>query len=286
MDFVPDFRFPPADEDTALWFMFDEGRLLTIVSGDSHRIPATDELPGGGFFPAQGLPLGRLDGRFCMAGTWPRDAPLPEGSALTDLRALFGSLEERLIWVAAVGNQLEFWNRSHQYCGRCGQRTEDKADERAKRCPDCGLVNYPRLSPAVIVAVIRDDQILLARNKRFRAPFFSVLAGFVEPGETLEACVEREIYEEVGIRVGNLRYFGSQPWPFPDSLMVAFTADYRDGEITVDNSEIAEAAWFTRDALPQVPPKISIAGQLIDWFVNVNHEGHEVHEEKLKSKRL
>lgn len=283
MDFVPDFRLPATDEDASLWFMFDEGRLLTIVSDDVHRIPAAAELPGDCFSPAQGLPLGRLDGRFCMAGTWPRDAPLPEWAALTDLRALFGSLEERLIWVAALGNQLEFWNRNHQYCGRCGQRTEDKADERAKCCKGCGLVNYPRLSPAVIVAVIRGDQILLARNKRFRAPFFSVLAGFVEPGETLEACVEREIFEEVGVRVGNIRYFGSQPWPFPDSLMVAFTADWCGGEITVDNAEIVEAAWYSREALPRIPPRISIAGQLIDWFADLNHEGHEVHEEKLKS---
>lgn len=266
MDFVPDFRVTPADEDTALWFMFDEGRLLTIVSNDGHRIPAAADLAGNGLCTAQGLPLGRLDDRFCMAGAWPGNTPLPEGAALTDLRALFGSLEDRAIWVAALGNQLLSWNRSHQYCGRCGQRTEDKSDERAKCCPACGLVNYPRLSPAVIVAVIRDDQILLARNKRFRAPFFSVLAGFVEPGETLEACVAREIFEEVGIRVSNIRYFGSQPWPFPDSLMVAFTADYCGGEITVDNAEIVEAAWYPREALPRIPPRISIARQLIDWF--------------------
>ncbi|MCK4988071.1 MAG: NAD(+) diphosphatase, partial [Desulfobacterales bacterium] len=165
-------------------------------------------------------------------------------------------------------NQLVDWGRTHQYCGVCGRPTEDKTDERAKICPQCGLVNYPRLSPAIIVAVLKNNQILLARNKRFKLPFYSVLAGFVEPGETLEQCVQREIREEVGLTVKNIRYFGSQPWPFPNSLMIAFIADYADGEITVDGSEIIDAAWFSKDKLPQIPPSISIARQLIDWFTN------------------
>ena len=149
---------------------------------------------------------------------------------------------------------------------------EDMPDERAKRCPACGLVNYPRLSPAVIVAVIKGDQILLARNKRFRAPFYSVLAGFVEPGETLEQCVQREIHEEVGLSVKNIRYFGSQPWPFPNSLMIGFVADYAGGEIAVDNSELMEAGWFSAESLPVLPSPISIAWQLIDWFAKTQNE--------------
>jgi NAD+ diphosphatase len=160
------------------------------------------------------------------------------------------------------------WNQTHRYCGRCGKLTEDKTDERAKTCPECGMINYPRLSPAIIVAVLKNDRILLGRNKRFRLPFYSVLAGFVEPGETLEECVSREIREEVSITVKNIRYFGSQPWPFPDSLMIAFIADYAGGEISTDGSEIIDAAWFAKDNLPKIPPKISIARQLIDWFVH------------------
>jgi NAD+ diphosphatase len=139
-------------------------------------------------------------------------------------------------------------------------------------CPQCGLINYPRLSPAVIVAVLKNNKILLGRNKRFKLPFYSVLAGFVEPGETLEQCVKREIHEEVGITVKNIRYFGSQPWPFPDSLMIAFTADYAGGDIHLDGSEIIDAAWFGKDNLPQIPPRISIARQLIEWFIQ-NQEG-------------
>jgi NAD+ diphosphatase len=128
------------------------------------------------------------------------------------------------------------------------------------------LINYPRLSPAIIVAVCRDDRLLLAQNKRFRSGYYSVLAGFVEPGETLEECVKREVFEEVNIRVKNIRYFGSQPWPFPNSLMVGFTAEYAGGEIDENKSEIVEADWFTADNLPRIPPQITIARWLIDWF--------------------
>ena len=120
------------------------------------------------------------------------------------------------------------------------------------------------------MAVVKEDRILLAHSQRFPAKLYSVLAGFVEPGETLEECVEREVHEEVGISVQDIRYFGSQPWPFPDSLMVAFTADYAGGEIEIDRSEIADAGWFSADQFPPIPPKISIARQLIDWFSGNN----------------
>jgi NAD+ diphosphatase len=126
------------------------------------------------------------------------------------------------------------------------------------------------VSPAIIVAVVKDRQLLLAHSTRFTAKFYSVLAGFVEPGETLEDCVQREVFEEVGVRVRNIRYFGSQPWPFPDSLMVAFTAEYAGGEIRVDPVEIADAGWFSAGALPAIPPRISIARQLIDWFATAH----------------
>jgi NAD+ diphosphatase len=130
-------------------------------------------------------------------------------------------------------------------------------------------VNYPRLSPAIIVAVIKDNQILLASAKRFPVKFYSVLAGFVELGETLEECVKREVLEEVGVNVKNICYFGSQPWPFPDSLMIAFTAEHDSGEIKINSGEIEEAGWFSADSLPQIPPKISIAHHLINWFIQM-----------------
>ena len=167
--------------------------------------------------------------------------------------------------------QIVAWDRTHQFCGRCATPTETLTNQRARRCPACGLTSYPRISPAIIIAVIRRDahgaRILLARNHRFPAGRYSVLAGFVEPGESLEECAQREVLEEVGIRIKNIRYFKSQPWPFPNSLMIGFTAEYDEGEIKLEESEIADAGWFAADNLPQLPPRMTIARKLIDWFV-------------------
>ncbi len=183
------------------------------------------------------------------------------------LRNLFDSLDDALYRLAVVAVQVVDWDRMHQFCGRCGEKTEYKEGVRAKACPRCGLVSFPRISPAVIVAVERDNKLLLARASRFPTQFYSVLAGFVEPGETLEEAVAREVKEEVGIELANISYFGSQPWPFPDSLMIGFTAQYAGGEICIDESEIVDAGWFEANELPTLPGKISIARQLIDWFV-------------------
>jgi NAD+ diphosphatase len=139
--------------------------------------------------------------------------------------------------------------------------------ERAKKCPNCGLLHFPRLAPAIIVAIERGDRLLMARSRRFTTGMYSVLAGFVEPGESLEETVAREVKEEVGISLKDIKYFGSQPWPFPHSLMIGFTATYASGEIVMDDSEIEDAGWFTVDSLPPLPGKISIARKLIDGFI-------------------
>ena len=270
MSFMSGFKPPEKIQSSALWFIFNDGDLLFKTTGDSLRIPETKDLDGYQDHVIHQQYLGSLDGCHCYTADVEGDAPGGTGLKKKDLRSIFTTMEEEMIWAAGRANQLATWNRSHQYCGRCGAACKDKQDERAKVCPACDLINYPRLSPAVIVAVIKENHILLARNNRFKSPFFSVLAGFVEPGETLEACVKREIKEEVGITVSNIRYFGSQPWPFPDSLMVAFTADYAGGEIQVDNMEITEARWFTAKDLPKIPPSISIARQLIDGFISTN----------------
>jgi NAD+ diphosphatase len=190
--------------------------------------------------------------------------------ALMGLRRLYGRLDESLIWLAGRAVQLVDWERTHQFCGRCGAPTHTAPNERVKLCPHCGHTSYPRLSPAMIVRVTREGrngrEILMARNKRAKIPMYSVLAGFVEPGETLETCVRREVREEVGVEVENIRYFGSQPWPFPNSLMIAFTADYAGGEIVLQESELVDAQWFTADNLPPYPPPMSIANRLIEDF--------------------
>jgi NAD+ diphosphatase len=268
MTFIPDFKPPSREPASALWFIFDRGKLLIKSEKDICSIPETPDLEKINTEIIRRQYLGTLEGRACFAAELSGDCPEGTGLTFTDLRMLFGAIEEKFIWIAGRANQLVDWNQSHQFCGRCGKRNEDKTDERAKYCPHCGLTNYPRLSPAVIVAVLKKDRILLGRNKRFRLPFYSVLAGFVEPGEKLEECVRREIREEVGIRVKNIRYFGSQPWPFPNSLMIAFVAEHAGGKISVDGTELVDAAWFAKDDLPQIPPRISIARQLIDLFIN------------------
>ncbi len=187
--------------------------------------------------------------------------------ASVPLRALLMQLDEEAGALAGRAAQILHWDETHRFCGRCGASTARSATERSRVCPSCGLTAYPRVSPAVIVLVRRGERALLARAGNFPRPFFSTLAGFVEAGETLEETVQREIREEVGVEVENVRYFGSQPWPFPHSLMIGFTAEHAGGEIRVDGVEIAEAAFFAPDALPALPPRISIARRLIDGWL-------------------
>lgn len=201
---------------------------------------------------------------------WGVDVPHgedPSFGAATDLYSYFGRASEVEWLVAGRAVQLVDWARTHRFCGRCGTPTQPQPNERAMKCPACGLLAFPRLAPAMITLVTRGDEALLARGVQFRAPLYSCLAGFVEPGESLEGAVVREVREEVGVEVGNVRYWGSQPWPFPHSLMIGFTAEWQSGEIEIDPTEIVDAQWFHRDALPSVPPRISIARKLIDAWV-------------------
>ena len=186
------------------------------------------------------------------------------------LRDVLPDLDEDAGFLAGRALQILNWERNNRFCGRCGERMEPRLDERSMRCPACGFLQYPRLSPAVIVAVTRGESLLLAHNKRFPSGRYSLLAGFVEPGETFEECVSREIFEEVGIRVRNIRYVSSQPWPFPDSLMVGFSAEWESGELQPDGVEIAEADWFRQDTLPDYPGPHTIAGKIIrSWIQKV-----------------
>ena len=272
MSFQSAFIPPQGNDREELWFILQEQNLLIKESKHGLAIPGSKDMSDLKRHISAPQFLGSLDGQLCYAAEYPKEKPVSDPFSFKSPYILFGRLEDELMWIAGLANQLVYWNRNHQYCGKCGSLTENKTDERAKICPKCGLVNYPRLSPAVIVAVIKDNQILLATSPRFKRAFYSVLAGFVEPGENLEECVKREVREEVGIEVRNIRYFGSQPWPFPDSLMVGFTCEYAKGEIKVDQTEILDAAWFDADNLPQVPAKISIARELIDWFSEQHRE--------------
>lgn len=214
-------------------------------------------------YPAGVLYIGQWQGKPCYAvdvEVLPANAP----GELTPVRALYGLGGMEAFALAGRATQLLDWWRNHRFCGRCATPTHMKTGEFTMECPDCGLLAYPRISPAVMVLVSRGDELLLARSPHFKPGIFSALAGFVEAGETLEACAVREVREEVGIEIANLRYFQSQPWPFPDSLMLAFFADYAGGTISPDPVEIEAAGWFCRDALPPLPDPVSVARRLID----------------------
>lgn len=202
---------------------------------------------------------------------WGIDVPTGEDPAFgadVDLRTLFGMVSEAEWAMAGRAVQLVEWARTHRYCGRCGTPTAMADNDRAFKCPSCGLLSFPRLAPAIITLVTRgegdDEQALLARGANFPVPMFSCLAGFVEAGENLEQAVVREVEEEVGLRVDQVAYVGSQPWPFPHSIMLGFRARHVAGDIVCDPAEIAEANWYDRDDLPMIPPGISIARRLID----------------------
>lgn len=257
---------PPNTDQSAYWFLFHGNQLLVHVADHNVSIPITAELQQWDLQLKDTHYFGSIDNHSCYIAEIPETFTIPAGYELRGLRQMFGELDEDLFWVAGRASQILHWDRTSRYCGRCGSPTERKADERAKQCPACGLLIFPRISPAVIVAITKGDQILLATNANFPGRFYSVLAGFVEPGENLEDCVRREVMEEVGIELKNIRYFGSQPWPFPDSLMVGFTAEYASGEICIDPKELSHADWFAADQLPNIPGKISIARRLIDWF--------------------
>ena len=267
MTFVSTAKPPRTPPENAFWFIFRKQRFLVMEEDGKTRVPQTPDLHENNLSAEERYFFGMLNAIPCYVAELGRDAVIPDALTAVDLRQVFRRFDADGVQAAGLAGHLLAWHRNHQYCSRCGKPTENKEDERAKICPACGLINYPRLSPAIIVAVVKDGKILLGHSTRFPEDFYSVLAGFVEPGETLEDCVKREVLEEVGISVKNIRYFGSQPWPFPDSLMVGFTAEYAGGEIQEDGVEISHADWFEPDCLPRIPPRISISRALIDWFV-------------------
>jgi len=267
MAFISSYQQGFDEREPSWWFVFSGTKLLVQRSDQGVRIPL---LKGLDTLPLEALRkqyLGTMNGHSCLSAECEANVQIPEGMGFQGLRKLYGALDEEMFWVAGRAFQIMDWDRTHQYCGKCGTPTKDKADERAKICPACGVVSFPRMSPAIIVAVVRDKTILLAHAARFPGAMYSVLAGFVEPGESLEECVRREVKEEAGVDLKNIRYFGSQPWPFPNSLMIGFTAEYAGGEITADQKEIVDARWFSAKDLPLIPDKVSIARKLIDWFV-------------------
>ena len=264
----------PGPEDLAIAQL--DGSILMRLDprGAGPTLPSFDSAS----LPAGGLRIGDLDGRPCFALRLAEGHPAPEDMAFLTLRRVLAECDPVTAGVASRAAQLLEWDRTHAHCGVCGSRTEPASGEMARRCPACGAAHYPRVSPAVLVRVEREGRLLLARNAAFPTAFHSVLAGFVEPGESLEETVVREVREEVGIEVGGIEYFGSQAWPFPSQLMVAFTARWVSGEVELRDGELESAAWFAPDALPAVPGGVSLSGRLIAAFAAQSRAGSGVQE--------
>jgi len=251
-----------------LWFIFHESRLLLTTHNDEFYLPESHSLDVHKLELSSSHEIGEVDGMRCFAAVIANSHELPERFEFVGLRESFGLLEDRYFGMAGRAFQILEWERNHKFCGRCGARTEHLDGEWARKCEQCNLPSYPRLSPAVIMRITRADRLLLTHASHHPEGLFTVPAGFVEPGETLEEAVAREVKEEVGIDVKNVKYFGSQPWPFPHQLMIGFTAEHASGEINVDGDEIVEAMWCRADEMPQIPSRVSISRALIDSFIN------------------
>ncbi len=264
MIFLPGISESEFDGSQEIYIIFDKLKLLVYPNGN------TFHLANSSFISKSKIKtkkyIGNKGGIPCFLSEL-NISEIGDGEYV-GFRELFGVLSEDEMSAAGYALQIRDWLIDNRFCGRCGKILEDKTDERALFCQNCSYVIYPRVNPCIIVSVTDGDRILLARSVRFpKTGFYSVLAGFVEPGESLEECIRREVMEEVNVCVRNIEYFGSQPWPFSGSLMVGFTAEYDSGEIRLQADEIADAKWFTKDSLPEVPGWGSIAGKLIDKFV-------------------
>jgi NAD+ diphosphatase len=267
MTFVPGAVSPAALSEHPRCFLVHPGGLIVRTGSSAAELPSLAEVVALGLDPRDAQYLGRSAGEDCLALNAAELEPSAPFS-VQGLRNLYGQLDDESFALAGRAIQIVGFAETHRFCGRCGQPTLKDPVERSVRCSACNLAFYPRISPAIIVLVRRGEEALLARSARFATGFYSTLAGFVEPGESLEQTLAREVFEEVGITVDQVRYFGSQPWPFPHSLMVGFVARHAGGEIKVDGVEITDARWFSATALPPVPPKLSIARQLIDAWVS------------------
>ncbi len=243
-----------------------DGSALVYRHDGSVRLPLVSELQAEDLIPnatIHQIALSHDRPVYCVEADHDEPAaPL----VLETYRNLFGVLNDVDFGLMGRAMQILDWDRTTQFCPVCGRKTIVATTEAAKSC-ECGHTQYPRLAPAMIVAVVRDGKLLLGQSPRFKGQFHSILAGFVEAGESVEECVVREVWEEVRVRVTDVEYWGSQPWPFPHSLMLGFTARYLSGEIDPDPAEIIHAEWYGPDELPDVPSEVSISGKIIRWFV-------------------
>ena len=252
------------DNNSYYWFVFYKDQLLLQKVGENYTIPYAKEAP---VSVVRTLPVSMPDGTTVMAAFV--EEPVVETNAyeFMGMRASYGRIDDLFYEQAGKASEIVHWDKHSQFCPACGTRTV-LATPISKRCPSCHYEMFPSVSAAILVLIRNEDSILLVHARNFTGPVHSLVAGFLETGETLEQCVEREVMEETGLMVTNIRYWGNQPWPYPSSLMVGFTADYESGELNLQDEELSSGAFYTRDSLPQLPRTLSLARKMIDWWVD------------------
>ena len=250
----------------AKWFVFFQGQLLLQKQGENLQVPI-------GEVPPVAVPEGHKIHEVTMDnGLKVKTFAIDEAIETNDLWQMVGlrdsfnyiPLEDYLC--GGKASQILYWDNHSRYCPTCGVPTVQETPI-MKKCPKCGLEMYPPIATAIIVLIQRGDEILLVHNRAFKRDYYGLVAGFLEAGESLEECVHREVMEETGLTIKNLRYFGSQTWPYPSGLMVGFTAEYESGTIKLQEDELTAGAFYRKDNLPHIPQKMSIARKLIDWWL-------------------
>ena len=255
-------------DQPAIWLVFSNDHLLQYSNQPGYLKTTWRELAFAHAYYEQIVRVGSYQEHACYLIDMGSEQVQQDNLCAVPMRAMLMQVDDTFFGIAARAWQVALFIRTHRFCGQCGSSMQQIDWEMAMHCSRCHHRCYPRISPCIIVAIRHQDKLLLAQGKTHQSrQMYSTLAGFVESGETLEQAVHREVFEEVGVKITNLRYFGSQPWPFPHSLMVGFLADYVSGEIVVDRHEIVDAQWFKYNALPVIPPVFSIAGQLIQQTV-------------------
>lgn len=252
---------------TTQWFVFFKDQLLLLKRANGiYEIPQGTEPP---VRQTPGHPIHEvtlIDGRSVRAYSVEHPVPETEEQLMVGLRASYDYLALPDYQAAGKAYQILYWDAHSRYCPVCGMPTEQQTPI-MKKCPNCGNELYPPISTAIIVLIRRGREILLVHARNFRGTFYGLVAGFLEAGETLEQCVRREVMEETGLSIKNIRYFGSQPWPYPSGLMVGFIADYESGQIKLQKDELSAGAFYSKENLPEIPRKLSIARKLIDWWI-------------------
>lgn len=255
---------------TLVWhIVVSHGEVLCSEQGPLHSVLPIQS-PEGGWHSENSFSshyLGDWRGEACGVHYLPVQLDIP-GFEWRGLRSLLGAVDESLFFLIGRAMQVASWDLDHQFCGRCGLQTDYHPRDRARVCSHCSLAVYPRISPCVIMLVTQGEKCLLARHTRHPQALYTALAGFIEPGENAEQALAREVCEEVGLRVNNFRYVGSQSWPFPGQLMIGFLAEACGGKLVPDQEEIMEARWFHKSEMPAaIPPQETLSGQLIRTFI-------------------